>query len=58
MRDEMNDQVAIPPELDPEYDRFDDGRPARTMFNRFRPVFIVVAVLVLVAFVLVGFRIF
>ena len=43
---------AVPPELDPYFERFDDDRPPRTMARRFRPLIIGGAALTLVALVL------
>lgn len=52
MQQGMHDRERIPPELDPELERFDDGRPPRTMARRFRPLIIVVALVTLAAFAL------
>ena len=43
---------AVPSELDPYFERFDDDRPPRTMARRFRPLIIGGAALTLVALVL------
>lgn len=50
--DEQLPSDRVPPELDPWFERYDDGRPPRTMARRFRPLILVAAALTLVAMVL------
>jgi hypothetical protein len=49
---QRHDEEQVPPELDPWFERYDDGRPPRTMARRFRPLILGAAALTLVAMVL------
>ncbi len=48
---QTHDEERTPPELDPWFERYDDG-PPRTMARRFRPLILGAAALTLVAMVL------
>ncbi len=50
MQEQEHDHV--PPELDPRFDRYDDGRPPRTLRRRLQPVIWLVGAVTLVALVL------
>lgn len=51
-REQSHEQERIPPELDPWFDRYDDGRPPRTMRRRLQPFIWTIGALTLVAMVL------
>ncbi|WP_072312719.1 hypothetical protein [Agrococcus sp. Marseille-P2731] len=51
-RGHSREQDAVPPELDPWFDRYDDDRPPRTLRRRLQPVIWLVGAVTLVAMVL------
>lgn len=49
---EQREHERIPPELDPWFDSYDDGKPPRTMRRRLQPFIWLVGAVTLVAMVL------
>lgn len=50
-RQRMHERDAVPPELDPSFERFDDDRPPRTLRRRLQPLIWIGALVTLVALV-------
>ncbi|MCH1884258.1 DUF3040 domain-containing protein [Agrococcus sp. ARC_14] len=49
---EQREHDRIPPELDPDFERYDDGKPPRTMRRRMQPFIWLVGAVTLLAMVL------
>lgn len=49
---QQHEQDRVPPELDPWFEQYDDGRPPRTLRRRLQPVIWLVGAVTLVAMVL------